>query len=206
MKKIWYWDEKDVYAHSIHVLNEDRVVVATSDTVLGLLAPLTHAGKVELDRIKKRTDKPYIVLVRNSHQATLFSDEIKQEKLAPLLKACWPGPLTIIVKANSQVSSYITSATGALSLRVPNHGGLQKLLQSFEGLFSTSANITGESVPKTLKEVTPTIMDEVAMVIDDRIKKESKPSTIIDCTGSHIKLVREGMYSRKFLEQYIALE
>ncbi len=206
MKKYWYWDQKEITTQLMSILKKGDIVAGTSDTVLGLLAPLTREGKTKLDQIKKRRDKPYIILVSDIRKAAKFSSAIMSPSLQPLLKACWPGPLTVIVPANKEVPDYIRSATGAISLRVPDHQGLQALLQSVDGLFSTSANITGEKVPPSLDELAPEIVDEVAMILDDRVKKISEPSTIIDCTGSGLKLIRQGAYSQDFLAQYVVID
>lgn len=206
MKKYWYWNEEDAITRVQNALRQNKVIAGTSDTIIGLLAPLTHEGKIALDRIKQRVDKPYIILVKDYATATRFSSALQQPALQKLLQACWPGPLTVIVPAAEQVPDYVRSTTGAIAIRVPQHPGLQNLLQSFDGLFSTSANITGEPVPTSLKELDQNIARKVAIIIDDHTQRESKPSTIIDCTGSDIKLVREGAYSKKMLEQYITLQ
>lgn len=205
MKKYWYWDEKGVSAQLTKLFKKGGIVAGTSDTVIGLLAPLTEEGKTKLDRIKKRMDKPYLVLVSDIHQAAQLSATIMSASLQPLLKACWPGPLTVIVSANAHVPDYMNSATGAIAIRVPNHQGLQTLLQSVDGLFSTSANVTGEKVPESLEQLTPEIMDNVDMIINDRLPKINKPSTILDCTGSVVKLVREGAYPQSWVQKYLLM-
>ncbi len=206
MKKYWYWDEPSLIVNLKRVLQEGKIVAGTSDTVIGLLAPLTYEGKETLDSLKKRNDKPYIVMVSDAHTGLQFSAALGEARLQPLLKACWPGPLTIIVTADEKVPSSLKSATGAIALRVPHHAGLQAILSCYPGLFSTSANISGGAVPQSVAKLHGEIVDNVAMIIDDREQRESKPSTIIDCTQPVAKIIREGAYSRAMLEPYIALE
>jgi L-threonylcarbamoyladenylate synthase len=204
MKKYWYWHEPGVFQVIDEILQKGGIIAGSSDTVTGLLAPLTQEGKKALDRIKHRDNKPYIVLVSDIAKAQQFSKTIADERLQLLLKACWPGPLTVIVPAHKQLPLDLTSE-GTIALRVPDHIGLQKVLQNHDGLFSTSANLTGKQVPTDVTTIDPAILNEVAMVIDEQNKKPSKPSTIIDCTGAAIKLIREGAYAKQFLQQYITL-
>ncbi len=206
MEKYRHWDDKTITDQIVRVLNEGNVVVGTSDTVVGLVAPLTKEGKSALDLIKQREDKPYLVLVRDTDKAAQFSNAVTSRKLQPLLKACWPGPLTIIVPANANIPDYMKSHTGAIALRVPKHEGLQKVLAEFDGLFSTSANLTGDYLPASIEEIDPQIMDTVSLIVDDTQKGYMLPSTIIDCTGANIKLIREGEYSRDKIAEYVALE
>ena len=201
-----YWDQRSIQDCATQMLEEGKSIVGTSDTVIGLLAPLTLHGKKSLDRIKGREKKPYLVLVRDYNNAAQFSDAVHRKPLKKLLASCWPGPLTIIVPANKNVPSFIQSESGAIALRVPKHEGLQSLLQSFDGLFSTSANKTGKPVPAALNEVDSTILDQAAMIIDDREKTIRKPSTILDCTGPSVKIIRDGDYSREFIGRYVVVD
>jgi len=74
--------------------------------------------------------------------------------------------------------------------------GLQQLLAYLPGLFSTSANISGKPIPQTINEVDERIVSQVAYAVIDKKEKAHKsiPSTIIDCSGERIVVVREGAY------------
>lgn len=203
MKRYRYWDEQNMSDQLVKILQAGKIVAGDSDTVIGLLAPLTPEGSKRLDQIKQRKDKPYLILVGDRKKAARFSSKIRSTLLQPLLDACWPGPLTVIVPAHETVPDFMQSKSGAIAVRVPDHQGLQKLLQSFDGLFSTSANRSGETIPDTIKAIDPGIASEVACIIADRKKDARQPSTIIDYTGDQPHLIREGAYSRQFLRQYL---
>ena len=95
-----------------------------------------------------------------------------------------------------------------IALRVPKHQHLQKLLQNFNGLFSTSANIAGKSVPRSIDDLDEDLIKSAAYVVVDSMndklvksQQEIKPSTILDCSGDDIKVVREGAYPIDYLEK-----
>jgi len=104
------------------------------------------------------------------------------------------------------------SPEGTIAIRVPDHAGLQNLLAHFPGLFSTSANCAGDPVPTSVAVIDPEILTRVAYVITDEPEsaqvepgQKKAPSTIIDCTGPEVKIVREGAFSLAQLRKFVAL-
>jgi L-threonylcarbamoyladenylate synthase len=197
--KTLFWGNSESIDYLQEILHEGRVVLAEGDTVLGLLADVSAKGREQLDDIKNRSKKPYLILVATYEKAFDFI-EIDAEKVfqtEKLMKKCWPGPVTLIFKAKTGIASYAQSADGTVALRVPDHAGLLNLLPYFDGLFSTSANNSGQPVPTNVKEVDSSILDAVACaVMNDAQNKavSSLPSTIIDCTGDTLVVVRQGAF------------
>lgn len=199
-----FWDDKRSISDVAYILKEGNVVIGSSDTVLGLLADITKTGFDKLNTIKQRVDKPYLILIASKKNLTHFTDAQSPE-LERLINSCWPGPLTVIVKAKKDIPDFLCSKDGTIALRVPNHPGLLLLLKHFTGLFSTSANRTGQPIPLSIDDLDPQIRTLAASIIIDReIKKEAvQPSTIIDCSGPTIKIVREGAYPVTELEKIV---
>ena len=183
-------------------IKREEVVVGTSDTVIGLLAAATKQGRDALDQVKKRSDMPYLVLVKDLETAKRFSPIFQTGSVAELAHEFWPGPLTLIVPAKEDVPDYLKAASGGIALRVPDHEGLQKLLAQSEALFSTSANLSGKPVPETIEALDPEIAKQVSLIISDG-EGASAPSTILDCMGEKIQIIREGAVSKEFLKAYL---
>jgi L-threonylcarbamoyladenylate synthase len=183
-------------------LSQKKVILGTSDTVLGLLADVKESCFEQLNAIKGREHKPYLLLIASLDNAKLFAEPGQLLHIEKMLAECWPGPLTILVKAAKQVKPFITSYKDTVALRVPNHAGLQSILPSFKALFSTSANKAGKPVPATIVDIDPLIIDACEYIVfdDERENLRGMPSTILDCTTQPITLVREGAYSREYLE------
>lgn len=203
MNKKIYWQDKTSIDKIVKKLKEGAVVAGTSDTIIGLIAPFTKKGFETLNKLKGRSDKPYLVVVGNQGQADQFTDALTQEPLKALVKNCWPGPLTLIVPAKESVPSFATSSSNAIALRIPDHPGLQAVAAQMGGVFSTSANPAGQPVPQTIEEIDPAITDSVTLSIDDREQATKSPSTILDCTGDTVKLIREGAYTKTMLQNYL---
>jgi len=188
-------------------LHKGEVVLAEGDTVLGLLADISEKGYEQLDYIKNREKKPYLLIVGDYKKALNFI-EIEPGKLFQfenLMKTCWPGPVTLIFKAKRDSAVQIKSSNGNIALRVPCHSGLLKLLTKFDALFSTSANISGQPVPYNVAQVDHHVLNAVAcVVLNDVTEKEGAylPSTIIDCTGDKLMVVRQGAFEIALLKEF----
>lgn len=196
------WNHPDDIESLERIVRSGGVFIAQSDTVLGLFSSLTQQGFELLNVLKKRYEKPYIILISSPKYLKNFSDCQFDERLYRLINSCWPGPVTLIFKARHDLSPWMKSSEGTIALRVPQHKGLLALLARIPGLFSTSANYTGEPIPQSLEQVDQSILKQVACIVTDEDNGSSKrhPSTILDCTGSTIKVVREGAYPSTILE------
>lgn len=199
-----YWKNRDNVNLITNALRSGQIIAGSSDTVLGLLADTTQEAYESINRIKVR-QKPLIILIGSKEKASRFVDQADLSHISSLLEQCWPGPLTLIFKAKEGLPDYLKGPGNTVALRVPSHEGLLAALSEFEGLFSTSANITGQPVPHSIEELDESIVNQVAyLIVDDTgISKEKSPSTILDCTGATVKMVREGAFLKDTLEQIL---
>jgi L-threonylcarbamoyladenylate synthase len=200
------WDNPITVDKVEKELRNGGVVLAGGDTVLGLLADVSECGYVALDSIKNRSNKPYLLLVANQEKAfnLIENDYVDIFQIEKLLNICWPGPVTLIFRAKATVPLGVKSPEGNVAIRVPDHAGLLQLLQNFDALYSTSANMSGAPVPIGLQEVDKSILQSVACVVLNENEPVSPlPSTIIDCTGAKLKIVREGALSVEKLAQFL---
>lgn len=194
-----FWSNPGTSCHVTEILKKGEVVLAAGDTVFGLLADVSEKGYAQLDEIKNRSKKPYLLLVENKEKAfnLMENDHLKKIQIEKIMNSCWPGPATLILRAKPQVPQGVKSAEGNVAIRVPDHAGLLELLHHFDALYSTSANCSGEPVPASLEAVDGRILELVAGVVLNDTASESSTlaSTIIDCTGDTFKIVREGAFS-----------
>jgi len=194
--KIVYWCGDKTIDCLKKRLQAENVIIGSSDTVFGLFANISREGFKKLNAIKQRSNKPYLVLTANKMYLNHFVDVDNLLQVEKFVDLCWPGPITLIFKAKQSMPDFMKSKKGTIALRVPDHAGLQKLLPHFTGLFSTSANISGNPIPRTIEEVDKRIIKQVACAVIDKKEKLAVPlpSTIIDCSGDYITMVREGAY------------
>ena len=194
------WVDPETIDYLEQQLESGGIILAQGDTVLGLLAAVSRKGFLSLNRIKAREEKPYLLLVHDYKKA-LDLIEIPQGKLLQFEKfmnSCWPGPVTLIFRAKQGISQYMKASNGTVAIRVPEHAGLLKLLERFDALFSTSANSSGAPIPGSIKEVEGGIINSVSSIVlndENEYSQSTVPSTIIDCTGDQVVVIRKGAFS-----------
>ncbi len=195
--KLLSWNDSESLEFLVDTLKKGNIVLAAGDTVLGLLADISEGGCAQLDAIKKRSKQPYLLLVENTQKALnlIEKDALEIFQAEKIMNICWPGPATLILKAKAEVPEGVKSPDGTIAIRVPDHAGLLQLLHHFDALYSTSANLKGEPVPAHLEKIDKSILEAVsAIVLNDNESSSTLASTIIDCTGDKLKIVRQGAF------------
>jgi L-threonylcarbamoyladenylate synthase len=203
--KTLLWDNPVTIDYLEKELHKGSVILAEGDTVLGLLADISEEGYAHLDYIKHRSKKPYLILVGSIKKAFNFIEYERGQyfQIEKLMNSCWPGPVTLIFKAKAGFVFSGKMIDNTVAIRVPDHAWLLNLLARFDALFSTSANSSGQPVPESLEQVDSHIMNSVSCVVVNDFNKKAQavlPSTIIDCTGNQLVLVRKGAFDIGQLE------
>jgi L-threonylcarbamoyladenylate synthase len=110
-----------------------------------------------------------------------------------LMDFFWPGPLTIIFPSSKKVSSLLTAGTGKIGLRWPESPVATALArESGTAIISTSANLSGKRGIINSDDTQKDLGGLVDLIIDSGELKPSLGSTIVDATGKHIQIIREG--------------
>ncbi|HAK00470.1 MAG TPA: threonylcarbamoyl-AMP synthase [Bacteroidales bacterium] len=110
------------------------------------------------------------------------------------MKRALPGPFTFILNASNQVPRIFQSKKKTIGIRIPDNS-IPRLIANELGnpiisttVFSLSDDLESLTDPELLYEE---FLDKVDMVIDGGIG-ETEVSTIVDCTGDEMVVVREG--------------
>ncbi|MFH0898610.1 MAG: Sua5/YciO/YrdC/YwlC family protein [bacterium] len=208
MEKI-FWQNTDSITLLEQELKKDSICITSTDTVLGFLAASTEKSFQKLQSLKgERDQKPFVILVENIFSLKKFVDMHSiSNSVMTMLERCWPGPVTVVFRAGINCPSFCMSSEGTIALRSPDHHGLQKLLASYDGLFSTSANRSGKPVPINPEQIDQKIVQSIKyLVLDsDRHSMSQTPSTILDCSRGveqGIRVIREGAFPIHELEDY----
>ena len=197
----WSWDDENGLKEAAKAINEGHIVIGQTDTVPGLFAASTAKGVAQLNAIKERSDKPYLLLLDSKDALFSFVKQPLSLQVEKLIEKFWPGPLSIVFQAQEDVPSYLQSKVGGIAIRIPEHVYIRQLAHACGGLLSTSANFTGEPTPNAMDDVDERLLAVAACVMIDLHQESSNaPSTILDATGSQIRVIREGIIPIKELE------
>jgi L-threonylcarbamoyladenylate synthase len=122
-----------------------------------------------------------------------------------LMKKFWPGPLTLVFQARENLNPLITAGSGKVGIRIPDNPFCLKLLkESKTSIVSTSANISGKATNFSVESLKKLFADRVDMFIDAGDLPQSLPSTVLDVSEGMVKIVREGVISRKNLVRFLS--
>jgi L-threonylcarbamoyladenylate synthase len=182
-------------AQALNVLQAGGLVAFPTDTVYGVGA-LAFDGKA-VESIYLAKDRPIEKAI-----PVLIGDPADLEKVGTdipdsarkLASRFWPGPLTILVPKRMDLPESV-SATATVGVRVPDHEVARALLRAAGPMAVTSANISGKQSPVTAQEVYEQLKDRIDLIIDGGKTPGGVPSTLVDCTSTEIKVLREGPIS-----------
>ena len=176
------------------ILINDGVICVPTDTVYGLCARINSKKAYEkLIEIKKRPlNKLFPIMCADEEQVRSIA--IVNNKAEKIIKAFVPGPLTLILEKKEGLPIFINNLSNTIAVRMATSNVLEELIRKVQTpIFMTSANLSGEPVCKTIKEV------ENNCPLLDGIMEGNSPqgiaSTIVDCTSEKIKILRDGPIS-----------
>ncbi|MFA9445322.1 L-threonylcarbamoyladenylate synthase [Egicoccus sp. AB-alg6-2] len=112
----------------------------------------------------------------------------------------WPGPLTLVLDAASQLPRVTTGGLATVAVRVPDHPVAQTLLWDVgRPLAAPSANRSGRPSPTEAAHVSQDLGDAVRVVLDGGPCPVGVESTVVDARGRVPLVLREGSITREDL-------
>ena len=177
---------------ALELIQSGAPVAFPTDTVYGLGASAFNPSAIEgLYRVKGReASKAVAVLVGNTADLAKVTGAMS-EAAQRLAHKFWPGPLTLVVPRGAALPLTI-SPTGTLGVRMPNHPVALRLLNLSGPLAVTSANRSGAPSPSTTQEVFEQLDGLIPLILDGGRTPGGQPSTVVDCTGSELVILRQG--------------
>ncbi|MCM8788952.1 MAG: L-threonylcarbamoyladenylate synthase [Candidatus Omnitrophica bacterium] len=180
--------EKEILEKTADILKKSGIAIVPTDTVYGLVCDGdSESAKKNIYIIKKRVEtKPLIAFVRSIEQAEKIAFISKLS--LPFILNRWPGRNTFVFRAKIE-SRYIVARDHTVGLRIPAHGFINRLCDSFTFLASTSANISSYGSACCVEQIDSSIVDRVSITVDGG-KVTGRESAIWDMTQDTPKLIR----------------
>ena len=173
-------------------LLKGQIVAVPTETVYGLAVSLKYPKKIkEVFELKGRPhDNPLIVHVATISQLKKLVQSIPKSFFK--IKSLWPGPLTIVFKANLKaVPSKVRAGLKTVAIRIPDHPQLLTLLKKTGPIAAPSANVSGRPSPTTRRHVESDLGAEFP-VLDGGACRHGVESTVISLDDDSWQLLRLG--------------
>jgi L-threonylcarbamoyladenylate synthase len=183
---------EDANPRALAVLKAGGLVAFPTDTVYGVGALAFDAEAIEsIYRAKDRpVEKAIPILISDMDELDKVGMDIPPVALR-LASRFWPGPLTILVPKRLDLPESV-SASSTVGVRVPDHAVARALLRAAGPLAVTSANISGGQSPVSTEEVFEQLGGRIPLIIDGGRTPGGVPSTLVDCSASELRILREG--------------
>lgn len=182
---------------SVSILNKGGLIVFPTDTVYGLAAKFDEDDAIErIYKVKGRDQtKALAVLIGNADQINIISPGISESAMK-LTRVFWPGALTIIVKKREDIKTPL-SMDNSIGIRIPDDPFVRQLSELVGPLATTSANRSGYPSTTRIETVLYQIGDSVDLIVNGGECEGGIPSSVVDCRGDEIRILREGAISKE---------
>jgi tRNA threonylcarbamoyl adenosine modification protein (Sua5/YciO/YrdC/YwlC family) len=187
--------EKNI-RQTAQVLSNGGVVIFPTDTIYAIgcniYSPRAHDRIARIKGLNPKNANFSFLFYDLSHLSE-YTRPISNE-VYKMMKRMLPGPYTFILNANSNVPKILGIKKKTVGIRIPDNPILLELLKELgQPIMSTSVHDDDEVLeyitdPELIHEK---YQDLVDLVVDGG-HGDNIPSTIIDCTGEEIVIVREG--------------
>jgi L-threonylcarbamoyladenylate synthase len=200
--KISFESFNQVVEEIVKLIRKGGIIACPTDTIYGLIADATNGKAVKkvLEIKKRRSQKPFPIFAKDIKMTKALA-QIDREQQKFLTKI-WPGEVTVVLKQREDcgLPKILFGKTKTIGLRIPKHKLVNILLEKInKPLIGTSANISGRPGSTEIKKVLAQFKDkryQPDLIIDAGNLKLSKPSAVVDLTGSDPKILRTGELSK----------
>ncbi|MBR3157488.1 MAG: threonylcarbamoyl-AMP synthase [Atopobiaceae bacterium] len=194
--------QEDVLCEAERVLGSYGVLVMPTDSVYGIGCAATpenpaHERIFSIKHRDRGQTLPWLVadvadLLRYGRDVPSWAKDLARDY--------WPGALTLVVWASSEVPPEYRAQNGTIALRVPDSNLVRELVRRVGPLATTSANTHGADAATSGAGVEKRIVAEADLTLDAGPAPVGVASTIVDATGSLPRILRQGaiMIARQF--------
>ena len=179
----------------VEMLRNGGLIIYPTDTIYGLGCDITNTKAVEkvarIKGVKIEKNNFSFICSDLSHLAD-YTKPIPNP-VFKLMKKNLPGAFTFILEANNNLPKYFKGKR-TVGIRVPDNNIIREIIRELGNpILSTSIKDDDEILEYTTDpELIYEKYSEIADVVIDGGYGDIVPSTIVDCTGEEIMIVREG--------------
>jgi len=136
----------------IGILEAGQIIAYPTETVYGLGSdPFQRSAVEKVMTLKGRPlHQSPLILIPNLDWLPKLTKNITP-LAQQLIKAFWPGPLTIVFEVSREVPSWLLRDDETIALRLSSHPWVQAFFEKYQKpIISTSANPSGQTSADTI--------------------------------------------------------
>ncbi|MFZ4627409.1 MAG: L-threonylcarbamoyladenylate synthase [Blastocatellia bacterium] len=186
-------------------LRRGELVAFPTETVYGLGANLFDGEAIRKIFLAKGRphDNPLIAHIASRVQLRQVAAAIPP-LAESLIERFFPGPLTVLLPRHERVPLEATAGLSTIGVRMPDHRLAQRfLLACGVPVAAPSANLSGRPSPTTWEAVQADLDGRIACILRGEQTRVGLESTVVDCTGDRLVLLRAGAVSFEELAAFV---
>ena len=181
----------------VDLLEAGGIIIYPTDTVYAMGCDIQATKSIErIARFKGMNPKnPDLSLIFHDMSQLSEYTVIRDNAIFKLLKKNLPGPFTFIEQANNQIPKMFKNKKKTVGIRIPdNNIALELVRELGRPIITTSIHDPDEVIEYTTDPelIYEKYRDLTDTVIDGGFGR-NEASTIVDCTGEEIEIVRQGL-------------
>ncbi len=189
--------EPDLISRVGRVLQTGGVIGYPTETIYGIGCDAFNANAVDQIYTLKGRDqsKAMILIAADILQVRYLVEEIPASA-ETLAENFWPGPLTMVFLASSNLKDSAPRTIKTIAIRIPDYPICLALLKNCGfPIVSTSANKSNCPAATTAHDVYDYFGDQLDCIVDSGPSPSDVPSTVIDVTKKPVRIIRKGAIS-----------
>ena len=197
--------DRAAIAQAAAIIRAGQLVAFPTETVYGLGSDgLNPVAIGRLYAVKGRPpDNPLILHIASPDQLPLVAADIPA-MAHRLVRAFWPGPLTLILPKTSGVPDLATAGLTTVAVRMPAHPVALGLIDAAKTpLAAPSANRSGLPSPTTAQHVLEDLHGRIPLILDAGPTRIGLESTVLDVTCTPPVILRPGGIAREDIEAVV---
>ena len=180
---------------AVALLVQGGVLAVPTDSSYALVCHMDDKAAADhLRKVRGVDEKHHLTLLCRDMSELANYAKVDNAQFRMLMQAT-PGAFTFILEATKEVPRRVSHPQRkTIGLRVPEHAVMQELL-SLHGapLLATTLIPPGESEPLNDPEEIRDRYEKLIAGVIDAGACSRQPTTIVDCTGNNIEVVRQGL-------------
>lgn len=179
----------------VDCLKKGGVIIYPTDTVYAFGADMYNSKAIEkISRLKKISESAnYSIICHDLSNLSDYTLQISND-IFRMMKRALPGPYTFILKANNQVPKLFHSKKKTIGIRVPDNAIARAIVEALGNpIISSSIHDDDEVIEYTTDPdlIYERYEGQIDLLVDGGFG-DNEASTVLDCTGDEIEILREG--------------
>jgi tRNA threonylcarbamoyl adenosine modification protein (Sua5/YciO/YrdC/YwlC family) len=181
----------------VDTLEDGGIIIYPTDTVYAMGCDIkAHKAIEKIASLKGlNPENPDLSLIFHDMSQLSEYTIIRDDNIFRLFKRNLPGPFTFIVKANNQIPKMFKNKKKTVGVRIPANSIIREIVKELgRPVMTTSIHDPDEIIEYiTDPELIWEKYREFADIVINGGFGNNEASTIVDCTGDEIRIIRQGL-------------